>query len=82
MLQLHRQIMWMRVGQQNTALAAGFQRIQKGHGFWNQRLPEIVIKGEIEQRAVHIQQNGIYLLPGDIKMHKGELQPEETCATG
>jgi hypothetical protein len=30
-------------------------------------LPEIVIEGEIEQRAVHIQQNGIDLLPGDIE---------------
>jgi len=50
--------------------------------FRDQLLPEIVIKGEIKQRAVHIKQDGIDRLPVDIKMHKGELQPEETCATG
>jgi hypothetical protein len=39
-------------------------------------LPKIVVEGEVEQRAIHIQQNGINLLPGDIKMH-GESPARE-----
>ncbi|EOV4404657.1 hypothetical protein ACSAGH_001286 [Escherichia coli] len=45
-------------------------------------MPEIVIEGEVEQRAVHIQQNGIYVLPGNVDMHEGNLQSEAICATG
>ncbi|MNH46695.1 hypothetical protein D3C79_1095890 [compost metagenome] len=69
-------------------LADEFLRLCRGDplllaiGFRHQFLPEVVIKREIEQRAVHIQQDGIDVLPGDIKMHGGKLQPEETCATG
>ena len=36
----------------------------------------------IEAASRRIKQDGIDRLPVDIKMHKGELQPEETCATG
>ena len=50
--------------------------------FRHQLLPEIVIEGEVEQRAVHIQQNGIYVLPGNVDMHEGNLQSEAICATG
>ncbi|MCS5797702.1 hypothetical protein LNN94_23670 [Klebsiella pneumoniae subsp. pneumoniae] len=32
-------------------------------------MPEVVVEGEVQERAVHIQQNGIDLLPGDIKVH-------------
>jgi alpha-D-ribose 1-methylphosphonate 5-triphosphate diphosphatase PhnM len=38
-------------------------------------LPEIVIECQIEQRAVHIQQHGVDILPGNIDMHGNS--PEE-----
>ena len=47
-------------------------------GFRHQFLPEIVIECQIEQRAVHVQQNGIDVLPGNINMHGNS--PDEIAA--
>ncbi|MNZ96972.1 hypothetical protein D3C78_1161910 [compost metagenome] len=44
-----------------------------GVTLWHQLLPEVAVKMEIDQGAIHIEQNGIYLVPGQWGRHERSL---------